>query len=247
MCWLTPIYVSILSASFAAKIEVSGIRLVENYAWVMLTAFVSVMVVTAPRRRRFLEVSVISSLEGVLYLLDSKRSDSPDVRYWIYLPASRNSVIYSVVSSIETMVQKSPSAYIGDIPNPNHVLLYKVARSLRDYLSSMNSLKVDLPQTEERILRLSYITIIDPNDERVRSELNILLGSFDNNGNRSSLDDYPSKSHLSGIIEASSKWLDFGDRVYRSSKPLVFAAIAICLFALGYINKETLIDIVGIN
>jgi hypothetical protein len=245
--WLTPMYVAGLALFFVVKVEIFDVRLGEFYPWGMFGAFGVAKVAALTRRRQFLKVNVIRSLEDLLYILDSRKSDNPDPRYWIYFPVTRNEAIESLIFSIEKMVRKSPFSYISGIPNPGFVLFHGVARRMRKHLSGLSSLEAELPQIEEQILRLTYISVIDPNEAKARDELNELIECFDENGYPLDEIAYPSRSRFSGRIESVSRLLDFGDRIYQSSRPLIVAAIVVVLFAFGYINKETIIQMIGIQ
>jgi hypothetical protein len=236
--FVTPIYVGFLTLTFAIRVQVPGVRWSEFFLLVTGGSILLIFAVATRARRSFLKVGVLKSLEDLLYVLDSKKSSTPDVRNWIYLP---------IVVNIEHMLEKSPHSFIGDIAEPRYLLFQAVAKELRAHISSLNSLKSDLPEHEERIVRLTYIAMIETSNYAVSQKLNDAVKAFDAEGTPRGDLEYPRRSRFMERVEAMTRVLDFGDKIYQSSRPLIVLAVAGVLIALGYLGEETILRILGIE
>jgi hypothetical protein len=245
--FVTPIYVGFLTLTFAIRVQVPGVRWSEFFLLVTGGSILLIFAVATRARRSFLKVGVLKSLEDLLYVLDSKKSSTPDVRNWIYLPTTRRNALYSIVVNIEHMLEKSPHSFIGDIAEPRYLLFQAVAKELRAHISSLNSLKSDLPEHEERIVRLTYIAMIETSNYAVSQKLNDAVKAFDAEGTPRGDLEYPRRSRFMERVEAMTRVLDFGDKIYQSSRPLIVLAVAGVLIALGYLGEETILRILGIE
>lgn len=245
--FVTPIYVGFMALDFALRVQVQGEPWGQEVLLLAIAAILLLFAVASRARRTFLKVGVLKSLEELLYMLDSKYSANPDSRSWIYLPSTRREALYAVVVNIELMTKKSPYSFIGDIAEPRYVLLRAIAKEFRNHIGSLNSLEADFPEMQERLVRLTYVAMIETENIGISYKLNEIVNAFDENGIPNEVAEYPRMSRFIERIEIATRILDFGDKIYQSSRLLIMLVVVGVLVALGSIGEGTILRILGIQ
>jgi hypothetical protein len=244
---VTPIYAGFMTLSFVIRVQLPEVSWGELFPLVTGASILMVVVMTTRARRSFLKVGVLKSLEELLYILDSKNSSNPDVRRWIYLPDTRREALYSVVVNLERMFRKSPYSFMGDLAEPRFLLFLAVVKKLRIHLASLNSLQLEFTESEERIVRLTYVALIETSNYEVSQELNGMVNAFGSDGMPCEGTEYLRRSRFMERVETVARMLDFGDKVYQSSRPLIALVIVGVLIALGVLDGQAILRFLGIQ